>query len=208
MRFPSLVRVIVLILVVREHRSQIVEAKLSLGDSCIALVAQHYFRANSTVAVLTSDDLNEQHSISLSYKDEIQRDDVLQHMSRNMKSSFVMLQLSTANVSCYNNPADNKAVDYFIIKGKGDYISNSIRHFCCGALVDDRTHFVVHLEVEEHDANIEVETVLQELWTHQQQNAIVLARNGEIQMDIFTWFPLTRSPKVEVIDRCDGQLFR
>jgi len=121
-----------------------------------------------------------------------------------MKFSVISLSLPKRNTSFDEIPTGWKPIDYFIVKGKGDYIAYSIKEFCYGSLVDDLTYYIVYLDTGGNNVNKENERVLGNLWT-QQGNMIVLARNKEGNIGIYSWFPFRNSSRMKILDHCDGQ---
>jgi len=175
--------------------------------SCIATLAHRFFRMNSTVAVIETIRLQ---PISVKLEPHFLEENPVQLMSHNMFSFLVMrLKVNKWNdCVCSYARADHKAVDYFVLVGNGKDIVSCLEAYCFGRLTNDRSQFVVYLDDGTKNATEKVENILELLWTHQQPRVVVLAKNAEENMDVYTWFPFDSKPEVKLIDTCDSKSLR
>jgi len=208
----------------------------SVEHSCITLVVHRHFRCNSTVGIFTTG-VNKGPAASDNHISGHLTDMFVLQLSLNREFSFVSLKMEGSSENdCYcpevlavrrrvdyaalirrhNNVgsecycpeglADRRKVDYAILMGSDDKIVTCIRAFCFGTLTKVNTHFVVLLETIK--TRNTVKTVFETFWTHHQLNVIVLVVNQRGGVDIFKWFPLDESPRVMMVDQCDGRVFK
>jgi len=171
---------------------------------CIALVADRYFRKNSTVALLNADYQHQPPVVGLTPQSPEQEVNLIQIMSAKKQFSFVL----STNDSFDELAERRMVIDYFIIVGSPTMIFDCLRSVSLDRVASERSSFVIYIEIETKNAREVVNTVLEMLWQHQQQDVIVLVSSKQGDTDVYMWFPLDVRSEVAIVDKCNGHFFR
>jgi len=179
----------------------------SKRSSCIAVLAQHHFHTNSTIAVITSD--SDYHRIvELKPTTTHLEDNLIKLLSASTQFSLVTLTAAQGNVCCFDKVTGKKTMDYFVFVGSAEEVVRCVARFSFQTLTNDRSRFVVYLKTSTLDSATVVNETFHLFWRHQHHEVAVLVDNQQEEVKIYTWFPFNDKPVVKIIDRCSGTRLR